>query len=83
MLLRMITVCESTFSLGHGDPDRSLCGVYNMLLDSVGANGTNHHYCYIRCWMTSVINLMMRYGVFIINLFSSLTLAVSQSLPER
>lgn len=48
ILLRMITVCKSTFSLGHGDPDGSLCGVDSMLLDSVGANGTHHHYCPIR-----------------------------------
>lgn len=47
ILLRAITVCESTFSLGHGDPYRSLCGVSNKLVDSVGATGTHHHYVYI------------------------------------
>lgn len=63
----MITVCESTFSLGHGDPDGSLCDVYSMLLD---ANGT-HHYRYIRCTMSQVLSNKYDYEpyVFFKNLF--------------
>lgn len=71
-------MCESTFSLGHGDPYWSLCGVSNMLLDSVGANGTHHHYVYIRCDMFQWIKFDDEKFI-VLNLFSSHTLAVSQS----